>query len=137
MAKRDDVFPDKYVKAATLGGKPLTVTITSTPMETLKNPKGEEQTKTVLHFRETKKLLPLNQTNWDAVASLAAAIPTIGLATKSSFTRRRRRWAANLSTASASGRRRSQSYQGQKLRQRRQPSRCCTPTTIWMTRFPC
>lgn len=39
-------------------------------METLKNPKGEEQTKTVLHFRETKKLLPLNQTNWDAVASL-------------------------------------------------------------------
>lgn len=68
MAKRDDVFPSKYLKAADLNGTPLTVTIVSAPMEVLKNPEGKEQTKTVLYFRGTKKLLPLNVTNWDSVA---------------------------------------------------------------------
>lgn len=71
MAKRDDVFPSKYLKAADLNGTPLTVTIVSAPLETLKNPEGKEQTKTVLYFRGTKKLLPLNVTNWDAVADIA------------------------------------------------------------------
>ena len=60
MAKRDDVFPSKYLKAADLNGKPLTVTIVSAPLETLKNPEGKEQTKTILYLRGTKKLLPLN-----------------------------------------------------------------------------
>ena len=68
MAKRDDVFPSKYLRAADLNGTPLTVTIASAPLETLKNPEGKEQTKTVLYFHGTKKLLPLNVTNWDAVA---------------------------------------------------------------------
>ena len=71
MAKRDDVFPSKYLKAADLDGTPLVVTIVSAPLETLKNPEGKEQTKTVLYFRGTKKLLPLNVTNWDAVADIA------------------------------------------------------------------
>ena len=66
MAKRDDVFPSKYMKASDLGGEPLTVTIVSAPLETLKNPEGKEQTKTVLYFRGSKKLLPLNITNWDS-----------------------------------------------------------------------
>jgi hypothetical protein len=70
MAKRDDVFPSKYLKAADLNGDPLVVTIVSAPLETLKNPEGKEQTKTVLYFRGTKKLLPLNVTNWDAVADV-------------------------------------------------------------------
>lgn len=68
MAKRDDVFPSKYLKAADLNGKPIAVTIESAPLETLKNPAGEEQTKTVLHFKKAKKTLPLNRVNWDAVA---------------------------------------------------------------------
>ena len=58
------------MKAADLNGDPLVVTIVSAPLETLKNPEGKEQTKTVLYFRGTKKLLPLNVTNWDAVADV-------------------------------------------------------------------
>ena len=45
MAKRDDVFPSKYLKAADLGGKPLTVTIEDAPLEELKSAEGKSQTK--------------------------------------------------------------------------------------------
>ena len=45
MAKRDDVFPSKYWKAADLNGKPLTVTIVSAPLETLKNPRAKSRVK--------------------------------------------------------------------------------------------
>lgn len=71
MAKRDDVFPSKYLKAADLNGKPLTVTIVSAPLETLKNPEGREQSKIVLYLRGTKKMMPLNVTNFDSVADIA------------------------------------------------------------------
>ena len=71
MAKRDDVFPSKYLKAADLNGTPLVVTIVSAPMETLQSPEGKEQTKTILYLRGTKKLLPLNITNWDSIAAIA------------------------------------------------------------------
>jgi hypothetical protein len=70
MAKRDDVFPSKYLKAADLGGKPLTVTIEDAPLEELKSAEGKSQTKTVLYFRKAKKMLPLNRVNWDAVANV-------------------------------------------------------------------
>ena len=69
MAKRDDVFPSRFLKAADLGGKPVVATIESAPLEVLKNGKGED-TKTVLHFRKTQKVLPLNRVNWDSVADL-------------------------------------------------------------------
>ena len=68
--QRDDVFPSKYLKAADLNGKAVTVTIEHAPLETLKNPDGQEQRKIVLHFRGTKKMLPLNITNWDSVAEV-------------------------------------------------------------------
>ena len=71
MAKRDDVFPDKYLKAEHLGGKPFKVTIEAAPLQPLKNPQsGEESMKTVLYFRGSKKVLPLNRTNWDSVANI-------------------------------------------------------------------
>ena len=70
MAKRDDVFPSKYLKAADLGGKPLTVTIENAPLEELKSAEGKSQTKTVLYFKKAKKMLPLNRVNWDAVADV-------------------------------------------------------------------
>ena len=69
MAKRDEVFPSKYLKAGDLKGTPITVTIVSAPIETLKTPDGRD-TKTVLYFRGAKKHLPLNRTNWDAVANI-------------------------------------------------------------------
>jgi hypothetical protein len=68
--KRDEVFPSKYLKASDLNGKPIVVTIDSAPLEVLKNPEGKEQAKTVLYFRGAKKALPLNVTNWDAVAAI-------------------------------------------------------------------
>lgn len=70
MAKREEVFPSKYLKAADLNRKPITVTIESAMLETLKTLEGKEQTKTVLTFKGAKKTLPLNATNWDAVAAI-------------------------------------------------------------------
>jgi hypothetical protein len=69
MAKRHEVFPSRFLAAADLNGKPVTLTIESAPIETLKN-KGGEDTKTVLYFRGTKKCLPLNRTNWDNCADI-------------------------------------------------------------------
>jgi len=68
--KRDEVFPSKYLKSADLKGKPVVLTITAAPAETLKSPDGKEQTKTVLYFNGAKKSLPLNITNWDSVAEI-------------------------------------------------------------------
>ena len=69
MAKRHEVFLTRFLTAADLNSKPITLTIQSAPQETLKNKNGEE-VKTVLHFRGAKKTLPLNRTNWDAVADI-------------------------------------------------------------------
>jgi hypothetical protein len=68
--KKDDVFPSKYVKAADLRGKSVVVEIDRAPLEKLKNTKGEEQVKVVLYFVKQKKALPLNLTNFDAVAAI-------------------------------------------------------------------
>src|SRR5262245_9161255 len=76
MATRDEVFPSRFLKHSDLNGKPLTLTIKSAPTEPLKGVNGEEQDKTVLHFKETKKTLPLNVTNWDAVADVTAEADT-------------------------------------------------------------
>jgi hypothetical protein len=68
--KRADVFADKYLKAADLNGRVRVLEIDHAPLETLKNAKGEEQQKIVLYFVGAKKALPLNMTNFDAVADI-------------------------------------------------------------------
>jgi hypothetical protein len=68
--KRDEIFQSKFMKAAELDGRPVTLTIKSAPYEVLKNPEGKEQGKTVLYFHRTKKALPLNMVNWDSVAEI-------------------------------------------------------------------
>jgi hypothetical protein len=50
MPTRDEMFPSKYLKSSDLKGKPVIVKIEAAPAETLKNTKGEEQHKIVLHF---------------------------------------------------------------------------------------
>jgi hypothetical protein len=71
MATREEMFPSKYLKAPDLKGKAVVVTIASAPIETLKTPNGTEERKTVLYFSNgAKKVLPLNRTNWDAVADI-------------------------------------------------------------------
>jgi hypothetical protein len=67
MAKRDEIFPSRFLRAADLKGKPVALTIESAPTEELN---GGEETKTVLHFKKTNKVLPLNMTNWDSVADI-------------------------------------------------------------------
>jgi hypothetical protein len=74
--KRDDLFPSKYLKCADLKGRPRVVEIGHAPVETLKNAKGEEQKKVVLYFKGAKKALPLNLTNFDAVAEIAGSDET-------------------------------------------------------------
>jgi hypothetical protein len=70
MAKRNEIFPSKYLKASDLAGKPLEVEIKNAPTETLGSGSDAEE-KTVLCFRSGVKPFPLNMTNWDAVASIA------------------------------------------------------------------
>ena len=69
--KRGDIFPSKYLKAADLKGRPLVAAIEEALTETFETAGGEGR-KTVLHFRDRRvKPLPLNMTNWDAVADIA------------------------------------------------------------------
>jgi hypothetical protein len=69
MAKRNEIFPSRYLKASDLAGKPLVVEIERAPTETL-GTGSEAEKKTVLHFRGDTKPLPLNMTNWDTVATI-------------------------------------------------------------------
>ena len=78
MAKRDEVFPSKYLTASDLNGKPVTVTIESATLETLTTLEGKAQTKTIVGFRGARKTLPLNATNWDAVAAATGKDDTDG-----------------------------------------------------------
>jgi hypothetical protein len=70
MAKRNEIFPSKFLKASDLAGKPLTVEIERAPTETLGSGDDTDR-KTVLYFRGGPKPLPLNMVNWDAVAAIA------------------------------------------------------------------
>ena len=71
--QKDDVFPSKYLKHTDLQGKPAAATIESAVLETLKSPEGKTQDKIVLYLAGTKKSLPLNVTNFDAVAGICGA----------------------------------------------------------------
>ena len=73
--RKTDVFPSKYLSAGDLGGKPHVLEIARAPLETLKA-NGSEQAKIVLYFRDAKKSLPLNKTNFDAVADCAGTDET-------------------------------------------------------------
>ena len=70
MAKRNEVFPSRYLKEADLGGKPLEVEVERAPQEELGSGDDKDE-KTVLYFRGMTKVLPLNITNWDSVADIA------------------------------------------------------------------
>jgi hypothetical protein len=73
MSRRDEIFPSRYLKASDLNGKAINVVIALAAKETLKTPAGKEQEKVVLSFKGAKKSLPLNMTNFDAVAAIAGS----------------------------------------------------------------
>jgi hypothetical protein len=70
MATLSELFPSKYMKAADLGGKPWTLRIKDASVETLKDLRGGESPKCVVYFIGAKKSLPLNRTNFLAIADL-------------------------------------------------------------------
>jgi hypothetical protein len=73
--RKHDIFPSKYQSAADLGGKPHVLEIASAPLETMTN-NGTEQRKVVVYFKNAKKRLPLNLTNFDAISAIAGTDET-------------------------------------------------------------
>ena len=65
MSTRDELFPSKYIKHSDLNGQEVTVTIASLDMEEVGMDKEE---KPVLSFKDAKKKLVLNMTNFDGIA---------------------------------------------------------------------
>ena len=58
-----EAFPTKYLKAASLNGKPATLTIRECLLEDLEGDKGESKRKAVVYFTETAAGLVLCLTN--------------------------------------------------------------------------
>ena len=63
MMLREDIFPSKFLKAADLGGKAVTMMVEKVVQEDL-----GDQIKTVVHFLNQSKALVLNATNYDSIA---------------------------------------------------------------------
>jgi hypothetical protein len=68
--KKDERFPSKWLKAVDLKGKAAVVTIDRAEMEVFKNDKGYEEDKLVVYFKNKKKGLICNQTNWDLISQV-------------------------------------------------------------------
>lgn len=58
----DELYPGRFIKAADLKGKNVTLTIASVDLEELEGDKGK-QIKGVIGFERTEKQLALNKTN--------------------------------------------------------------------------
>jgi hypothetical protein len=67
--KISDVFPSKYVKAADLEGRTVTLTIKDLRIEKMGHG-SEEERKPVLYFEKATKGLVLNATNARTIAAL-------------------------------------------------------------------
>lgn len=59
----DDAFPDRWLHADDLQGKPWTLTIKDAYDEKLRGPAGEAETCYILSFKESKREYVLNKTN--------------------------------------------------------------------------
>lgn len=66
--KISGAYPSKYLKAADLGDRSLTVTIDKVAMENVGQEGGAEEFKPVLYFQGKQKGLVLNKTNAEAIA---------------------------------------------------------------------
>ena len=68
--KMSDIFPSKYVKAADLEGRTVTLTIKTLTVEEMLNHASEKERKPVLYFERATKGLVLNRTNAMTIAAL-------------------------------------------------------------------
>jgi hypothetical protein len=64
--RTNDVFPKKFIGADVIGDKEFTLTIDKVVLKTV----GDEQ-KPVAYFKDAKKGLVLNRTNWDRISFIA------------------------------------------------------------------
>jgi hypothetical protein len=71
MAKIDDFYPSKFLKAADLDGEDVHVTINEVGQDTFKEEDGTQRLKPILYFREKEKPLILNKTNFTRIAESA------------------------------------------------------------------
>lgn len=62
--RKSDAYPSKYLAAADLKGREFHLTITRVEIEEVGRNKEE---KPVVYFKEAKKALTLNKTNWGAI----------------------------------------------------------------------
>lgn len=67
--KMSKVFPSRYVKAAELNGKRVTVTIRNLVMEEMTLPGKKPEKQPVLYFQNATKGLVLNKSNSDVISS--------------------------------------------------------------------
>lgn len=68
--KQKDAFPSDYLKSDDVSGMGETYTIDDLTIEEFKDPKTQEvDKKPVLWFKEIKKGLILNKTNWSRIAT--------------------------------------------------------------------
>jgi hypothetical protein len=68
--KMSDIFVSKYVKAADLNGKTVTLTIHTLRIEDMQNHQNERERKPVLYFERATKGLVLNRTNAMTIVAL-------------------------------------------------------------------
>ena len=68
--KMSEIFPSKYVKAADLEGRTVTLTIKTLTVEEMLNHASEKERKPVLYFERATKGLVLNRTNAMTIAAL-------------------------------------------------------------------
>jgi hypothetical protein len=59
----DELYPGRFVKAADLKGKKVTVTIADVDLEDLEDETGAQKTKCIISFRESPKKLVACKTN--------------------------------------------------------------------------
>ena len=71
------LYPSRYLKAEDLKGRAVRVTISAVTIEELRNPRtNAKDTKAVLHFSRSEKVLPLNKTQAFALASITGSTDT-------------------------------------------------------------
>lgn len=71
MAKIDDFYPNKFLKAADLDGEDVHVTINEVGQDNFRDDDGSQKTKPILYFQEKVKPLIANKTNFVRIAELA------------------------------------------------------------------
>ena len=76
MVTKKEAFPSKWLSAGDLNGAPAVATIKVAAFETLKGFDGADTKKVVIYFASKFKPLPLNVTNYDAVAGIAGTEET-------------------------------------------------------------